>query len=38
VREADFRHDANRWRTRYLREKRMDEDGNLCGVPTDTDE
>ncbi|WP_323676816.1 DR2241 family protein [Halorubellus sp. PRR65] len=38
VREADFRHDANRWRTRYLREKRMDEDGNLCGVPTDGDD
>ena len=38
VREADFRDDANRWRVRYLREKRMDEDGNLCGVPTDADE
>jgi hypothetical protein len=38
VREADFRNDANRWRTRYLRDKRMDEDGNLCGVPTDLDD
>ncbi|NHN40232.1 hypothetical protein G9C85_01100 [Halorubellus sp. JP-L1] len=35
VREADFRDGANRWRARYLREKRMDEDGNLGGVPTD---
>jgi hypothetical protein len=35
VREGDFRDDANRWRARFLRAKRFDDEGNLCGVPTD---
>jgi hypothetical protein len=35
IREADVYEGANRYRARYLRAKRMDEDGNLCGVPTD---
>jgi hypothetical protein len=35
VREADTKEGANRYRTRFLRAKRFDEDGNLCGVPTD---
>lgn len=35
IREADVYEGANRYRTRYLRAKRMDEDGNLCGVATD---
>lgn len=35
VREADVYEGANRYRARYLRAKRMDEDGNLCGVATD---
>jgi hypothetical protein len=34
IREGDFKDDANRWRARYLRAKRMS-DGNLCGVETD---
>jgi hypothetical protein len=34
VREADVYEGANRYRTRYLRAKRVDDDGNLCGVPT----
>jgi hypothetical protein len=38
VREADFRTDANRWRTRYLRDKRMTDDGTLCGVSTEREE
>jgi hypothetical protein len=38
IREADVYEGANRYRTRYLRAKRMDEDGNLCGVPTESDE
>jgi hypothetical protein len=38
VREADVYEGANRYRTRYLRAKRMDDHGNLCGVPTDPDE
>jgi hypothetical protein len=35
IREADFGEGANRWRARFLRAKRMDEDGTLSGVPTD---
>jgi hypothetical protein len=38
VREADFGDDANRWRARYLRAKRFDDDGNLSGVPTDRED
>lgn len=38
IREADFSDGANRYRARYLRAKRMDEEGRLCGVPTDSDE
>ncbi|WP_248515695.1 DR2241 family protein [Salinarchaeum laminariae] len=34
VREADVGDGANRYRARYLRAKRFDEDGNLCGVET----
>jgi hypothetical protein len=35
IREADVYEGANRYRTRYLRAKRMDEEGNLGGVPTE---
>jgi hypothetical protein len=35
IREADTSDDANRYRVRYLRAKLFDDDGNLCGVPTD---
>jgi len=35
IREADVYDDANRYRTRFLRAKRFDDDGNLCGVPTE---
>jgi len=35
IREADVYEGANRYRARYLRAKRFDEDGNLCGVPTE---
>lgn len=35
IREADVADGANRYRARYLRAKRVDEDGNLCGVQTD---
>jgi hypothetical protein len=35
IREADVYEGANRYRTRFLRAKRFDEDGNLCGVETD---
>lgn len=35
IREADVYEGANRYRARYLRAKRMDEDGNLCGVLTE---
>jgi hypothetical protein len=38
IREADFSEGANRWRARFLRAKRMDEDGDLGGVPTDREE
>lgn len=34
IREADVYEGANRYRTRFLRAKRFDDDGNLCGVPT----
>jgi len=37
IREADLDEGANRYRTRFLRAKRFDDDGNLCGVPTDPD-
>ncbi|WP_254767443.1 DR2241 family protein [Salinilacihabitans rarus] len=39
IREADVNDGANRYRARYLRAKRVDEDGNLCGVeePVETD-
>jgi len=37
IREADTKEGANRYRTRFLRAKRFD-DGNLSGVPTDSDE
>jgi hypothetical protein len=35
IREADIYDDANRYRTRFLRAKLFDSDGNLCGVDTD---
>ncbi|KTG13321.1 DR2241 family protein [Haloferax profundi] len=35
IREADVYEGANRYRTRFLRAKLFDDDGNLCGVPTD---
>ena len=35
IREADVYDDANRYRTRFLRAKRFDDDGALSGVPTD---
>jgi len=38
IREADTKEGANRYRTRFLRAKRFDDDGNLGGVPTDPDE
>ena len=38
IREADVDNGANRYRVRYLREKRVDEDGNLSGTPTHPDE
>ncbi len=34
IREADASEGANRYRARFLRAKRFDDDGNLCGVPT----
>jgi hypothetical protein len=34
IREADVYEGANRYRARYLRAKRFDDEGNLCGVPT----
>jgi hypothetical protein len=37
IREADVYEGANRYRARYLRAKRFDEDGNFCGVPTTED-
>jgi len=35
IREADLKDDANRYRARFLRAKRFDDEGNLSGVPTD---
>ncbi|KAB1188805.1 MULTISPECIES: DR2241 family protein [Haloferax] len=35
IREADVYEGSNRYRTRFLRAKLFDEDGNLCGVPTE---
>ena len=35
IREADVYDSANRFRTRFLRAKRFDENDDLCGVPTD---
>jgi len=35
IREADVYDGANRYRTRFLRAKLFDEDGNLCGVETE---
>ncbi|MFC6726629.1 DR2241 family protein, partial [Halobium palmae] len=35
IREADLKEGANRYRARYLREKRVDADGTLSGTPTD---
>jgi hypothetical protein len=35
IREADVYEGANRYRARYLRAKLFDEDGNLCGTPTE---
>ena len=37
IREADVYEGANRYRARYLREKRLDDDGRLCGVPDEPD-
>jgi hypothetical protein len=38
IREADVYEGANRYRARFLRAKRMDDHGNLGGVPTDPEE
>jgi hypothetical protein len=38
IREADVYEGANQYRARYFRAKLFDEDGNLCGVPTERDE
>nr|WP_232745129.1 DR2241 family protein [Halorubrum aethiopicum] len=38
IREADTKEGANRYRTRFLRAKLFDDDGNLGGVPTDPDD
>ncbi|QWC19516.1 DR2241 family protein [Halorubrum sp. 2020YC2] len=38
IREADAKEGANRYRARFLRAKRFDDEGNLGGVPTDPDE
>jgi len=38
IREADVKDGANRYRARFLRAKRFDDDGNLCGVLTDPDD
>ncbi|WP_101296690.1 DR2241 family protein [Halegenticoccus soli] len=37
IREADVYDGANRYRARYLRAKRFDEEGNLSGTPTEPD-
>jgi hypothetical protein len=38
IREADVRDGANRYRARFLRAKRFDEEGNLSGTPTEPEE
>ena len=38
IREADVYEGANRYRTRFLRTKRFDGDGNLSGTPTEPHE
>ena len=38
IREADVYEGANRYRTRFLRAKRFDGDGNLSGTPTEPHE
>ncbi|MFW5917814.1 MAG: DR2241 family protein [Halorubrum sp.] len=38
IREADTKEGANRYRARFLRAKLFDDDGNLCGVPTERDD
>jgi hypothetical protein len=38
IREADVYEGANRYRARFLRAKRMDDHGNLGGVPTEPSE
>jgi len=38
IREADTSDPANRYRARYLRAKRFDEDGNLSGTATESSE
>ncbi|GAA0724229.1 hypothetical protein J2744_002317 [Halorubrum trapanicum] len=38
IREADTKEGANRYRARFLRAKRFDDEGNFGGVPTDPDE
>ena len=38
IREADVYEGANRYRTRFLRAKRFDDDGNLSGTPTEPHE
>jgi hypothetical protein len=38
IREADTSEGANRYRARFLRAKRFDDEGNLCGVPTEADD
>jgi hypothetical protein len=37
VRDGDTSDGANRFRARFLRAKLFDDDGNLCGVPTEPD-
>jgi hypothetical protein len=38
IREADIYDGANRYRARFLRAKRFDDEGNLSGTPTEPDE
>jgi hypothetical protein len=38
IREADVYEGANRFRTRFLRAKLFDDEGNLAGTPTDPEE
>ncbi|MGM0716693.1 MAG: DR2241 family protein, partial [Halobacteriota archaeon] len=37
IREADIYRGANRYRARFLRAKRFDDEGRLCGVPAGED-